>query len=148
MKKALLQKVKETTLGRADLKFEMSRIQQKSRNLNLGFVQIVCSFNFYVKWNTWSFLETFWVYSNGRFWTNSKATPRSTPGKWNPLSLAGTRPGSSCNACICAQIYNRSSRELLHGTFLSTPPCYGAANLLTFDAAVRVHYALKITTIN
>jgi len=26
-------------------------------------------------------------------------------------------------------------------------PVTGAANLLTFDAAVRVHYALKITTI-
>ena len=41
-------KVKELTLARADLKFERSRIQQKSRNLNLGFVQIGSSFNFNV----------------------------------------------------------------------------------------------------
>ena len=35
---------------------------------------------------------------------------------------------------------HRSSQEVLHGTFLSTPSCYEAASLLTFDAAVRLHY--------
>ena len=46
MKKVFLQKVKKFTLGRADLKFEMSRIQQKNKNVNFGFVQIGSSFNF------------------------------------------------------------------------------------------------------
>ena len=43
---------------------------------------------------------------------------------------------------------HRSSQEVLHSTFLSTPSCYAAESLLTFDAAVRLQYALKITTLN
>ena len=45
MKKAFLQKVKEFMLGRAEFKFKISRIQQKSRNFNFGFLQIFSSFN-------------------------------------------------------------------------------------------------------
>ena len=48
-KKVFLQKVKKITLGRADFGFKMSRIQQKSRNVNFGFVQIVSSFKCEVK---------------------------------------------------------------------------------------------------
>ena len=59
MKNAFLQKVKEFTLGPADLKFEMSRIQQKSRNLNFGFVQIGSSLNFNLKMKSLFFYGIF-----------------------------------------------------------------------------------------
>ena len=57
MKNLFLQKVKKFTSGLADLKFEMSRIQEKSRNLNFGFVQIGSSLNFILKMKSLFFLR-------------------------------------------------------------------------------------------
>ena len=78
-------------------------------------------------------------------------TPRITPGseiriRWPEHDQAEVAiPASAPN--YTSSNY-RSSQEVLHGTFLSTPSCYAAASLLTFDAAVRLQYALKITTLN